>query len=93
MELRNPDWLERMVGLASRKNVGAVGARLFFPDNTIQHAGVIVKAAAAPTTLGTSPSGERPWLLVLIEYEQDLGRDRACLMTRRELFEEMNGLR
>lgn len=47
MELRTSDWLERMLGLASRKEVGAVGARLLYPDNTIQHAGVIVSGSCA----------------------------------------------
>ncbi|RGJ47325.1 glycosyltransferase [Olsenella sp. TM06-36] len=92
MELRTPDWLERMVGLASRKNVGAVGARLLFPDNTIQHAGVIVSGGCAnhfETDLPDSDHGY--WSL--IECEQDLSAvTGACLMTRRELFEEMNGL-
>jgi len=36
------DWLTAMVELASRPEVGAVGAKLLFPDNTIQHAGVVV---------------------------------------------------
>jgi glycosyltransferase involved in cell wall biosynthesis len=42
IEVITPGWLEEMVGLALRPGVGAVGARLWYPDDTLQHAGVIV---------------------------------------------------
>ena len=42
IEVISPGWLEEMVGLALRPGVGAVGARLWYPDETLQHAGVIV---------------------------------------------------
>ena len=38
----NPDWLEEMVGQALQPKVGAAGARLIYPDDRIQHAGVIL---------------------------------------------------
>jgi GT2 family glycosyltransferase len=41
-EVINPDWLTDMVGIASDPGVGAVGAKLIYADNTIQHAGVVV---------------------------------------------------
>ena len=41
-ELITPNWLELMLGFCQRKDVGAVGVKLFFPDETIQHAGIIV---------------------------------------------------
>jgi len=37
-----PDWLERMIGQCQRKEVGIVGVKLYYPDDTIQHAGVVV---------------------------------------------------
>ena len=60
-EIQNPDCLEEMLIHCSRPEVGAVGARLFYEDGTIQHAGVIVGlggiaghpyAAEAEETLG-----------------------------------------
>src|SRR6185503_12839062 len=42
MEVISPDWLEEMISLASREDVGAVGAMLYHPDDTMQHAGVIL---------------------------------------------------
>ncbi len=38
----SPDWLEAMVKLAEQPGVGAVGAKLYYPDDTVQHAGVVV---------------------------------------------------
>lgn len=42
IEMIAPDSINEMVGYAQRADVGAVGCRLLYPDNTIQHAGVIV---------------------------------------------------
>ena len=39
VEVINPDWLDEMVSQVSRPDVGCVGAKLYYPDNTIQHAG------------------------------------------------------
>ena len=37
-----PDWMEEMLGVCQRREVGAVGVKLLYPDNTIQHAGCVV---------------------------------------------------
>jgi GT2 family glycosyltransferase len=42
IEVISNDWLSRMVSIAALNEVGAVGAKLLYPDNTIQHAGVIM---------------------------------------------------
>lgn len=42
VEVISPDWLDEMVSLALRSGVGAVGARLWYPDHTLQHGGIIV---------------------------------------------------
>ena len=41
-EVLNSEWLEELIGVASQPNIGEVGALLFYPDKTIQHAGVIL---------------------------------------------------
>ena len=41
-KLLTPDWLEKMVGMNQREDVGAVGVKLYYPDDTIQHAGTII---------------------------------------------------
>lgn len=41
-EVITPDWIEKLLGYARQNHIGAVGAKLYFPDNTIQHNGVIL---------------------------------------------------
>ena len=41
-ELLTPDWLQKFIGYCQREDVGAVGARLYFGDHSIQHAGIVI---------------------------------------------------
>ena len=42
MEVITPDFMEKMVSNLQRPQIGAVGAKLYYPDNTVQHAGIIL---------------------------------------------------
>ena len=42
VEVINADWIERMLEQAQRKSIGAVGAKLYYPDRRIQHGGIII---------------------------------------------------
>ena len=42
MEIITPDFMEKMVSNLQRPQIGAVGAKLYYPDNTVQHAGIII---------------------------------------------------
>ena len=42
MEILTPDWMEEMLQNCQQENVAAVGAKLYYPDDTIQHAGVVL---------------------------------------------------
>ncbi|GLQ48038.1 hypothetical protein GCM10007862_30890 [Dyella lipolytica] len=93
IEVITPDWLEELVSHALRPNVGAVGAMLYYPNNTIQHAGVItgVHGVAAHAYSGM-PRG----------YHGQMSRARltqaisavtaACMLVRRDVFEKVGGL-
>ena len=94
-EVITPDWLENMLMYAQREDVGAVGAKLYFPDGRIQHAGVVIKmgddrvAAHAYYGAGHDHIGYMGRLC----YAQDFSAvTAACLMIDRRKYDEINGL-
>ena len=88
-----PDWLEKMLGYAQRENVGSVGVKLWYPDGSIQHGGVIVgKGGAAAHRYYRCLHEEKGYLHTLDIPNDVLCCTAACLMTSRKNWNEMNGL-
>ncbi len=91
-EVINPDWLERMLEHAVRRDVGAVGAKLYYPDNTIQHAGVILsvdgKVLHSHRFFPRAVFGYSARLKIIQNVSAVTG---ACMMMRRQVFEEVGG--
>lgn len=91
IEVVSPEWLSHMLGYCQHKDVGAVGARLYYPDDTIQHVGVILGMGGVA---GHAFSGL---------YEEEVYRAKskfvsdysavtaACMMVSRKYFEELGG--
>ncbi len=91
-EVRNSDWLERMLEHAERKVVGAVGAKLYYPDNTIQHGGIIIGIGGAAGHSHKLYKGEDYGYCARLAVIQNLSAvTGACLMMRKNLFQELGG--
>ena len=93
IEVISPGWLEEMVGLALRPGVGAVGARLWYPDETLQHAGVIVGvggvAGHAHMRRTRGDGGYFGRAEVTQNYQAVTA---ACLLVRKSTFLSLGGL-
>lgn len=93
VEVISRDWLEEMLSLAARPEIGAVGARLLYGDRTLQHGGVILGLqGAAGHVLKRLPGtdagpGGRARLL-----QSYLAVTAACLVVRRALYEQVGGM-
>lgn len=85
------DFLEYMLGLCMRKDVGAVGACLYFPDGSIQHAGMGVYGIGAQHINRCLPRGS-VGCFRSVEITQDFSAvTGACMMTKRCVFEKIGG--
>lgn len=85
-----PDWLENMIGYAQNKEIGAVGARLYYEDKTIQHAGIIIGLSGiAGNSLVNLPYGKHVYFGREAATRNVAAVTGACLLCRRELYEEV----
>lgn len=89
-KLETADWLENMIGFAQREDVGAVGVRLYYPNNTTQHAGLIIGvngvAAQIFKGLRRNCNGYFERESTIQNFSAVTG---ACMMTKRRTFEEV----
>ncbi|MCI9395489.1 MAG: glycosyltransferase [Lachnospiraceae bacterium] len=90
-----PDWIEELLMYAQRKDVGAVGAKLYYEDRTIQHAGVVL-GLGAHRTAGHShyrvDHRNLGYMGRLCYAQNVMAVTGACLMMRKALYEELGGL-
>jgi O-antigen biosynthesis protein len=90
-EIVSPDWLERMLEFAERPNVGAVGAKLLYPDDTIQHAGVMLGPNLAVHPFSKFRQDDPLFIEYCSKSREWSAVTAACMMTRKDLFLEMGG--
>ncbi len=91
-EVISPGWIEAMIEYAQRDDVGCVGALMYYPDDTVQHGGVIIGfggvAGHSHVQCRRYFSGYMGRLNVVNNLSAVTA---ACLMTRRSIFEEIGG--
>lgn len=88
-----PDWIEEMLGFCQREDTAIVGAKLLYPDDTIQHCGVVVG-------LGGFAGHIEPWrkrtdtgYFGRLQAVQDISAvTGACLMIRKSVYDQVGGL-
>ncbi|KTC16791.1 MULTISPECIES: glycosyltransferase family 2 protein [Pseudomonas] len=93
IEVISPEWLDEMVSLALQPNAGAIGARLWYPDNRLQHGGVIM----GPLTLAGHahkmlPRGHHGYFGRASLIQGMSAVTAACLIVKKSVFQEVGGL-
>lgn len=92
-EMIKPDALSEMLGCCMRPEVGVVGAKLLYADDTVQHAGVVIGfsgyAGHVFNGIGKDDLGFMMRAIINCNYSSVTG---ACLMTKKSIFEEVGGL-
>ncbi len=90
------DWLEVMLGTCLRREVGVVGAKLYYPDDTIQHAGIVVGIGGNARGIGQNmfagEKRERSGYLHKASIAMDYSAvTAACMMVKRSVYERVGG--
>lgn len=92
VEVITPKWIEILLGYAKQKHIGAVGAKLIYPDDTVQHGGVILGLGVASHAYVDVPRDAIVWggrLSVPYNYS---AMTAACMMVEKTKWEEVNGM-
>jgi O-antigen biosynthesis protein len=92
IEVIEPEWLTEMVSHAIRPDVGAVGCKLLYPDDTIQHAGVILGLFGVGGHVFKQLPRDAPGYFGRAQLTQDLSAcTAACLVLRKSVYEKVGG--
>ncbi len=91
-EVCTPDWIEKLQHFAARMDIGAVGARLVFPQQTVQHQGVVLGLGGVAGHFGAhEPADASGWRNIGRAPHEVSAVTAACLMVERRKFEAVGG--
>jgi GT2 family glycosyltransferase len=91
-EVIESNWLTIMAEHVQRPEVGAVGPRLLYPDDTVQHGGIVVGVGGVAEHAFRGFPAEAPGVCRQLQVTRNYSAvTGACLLTRREVFEEVHG--
>ena len=92
-EVLSPDWIQEMLMYAQRPDVGAVGAKLYYPDNTIQHAGIGIGIKMLAGHYHKNFPKDHPGYFGRLTYAQNMSAvTAACMMVPAKIYNQLNGL-
>ncbi|MFV0527835.1 MAG: glycosyltransferase family 2 protein [Lachnospiraceae bacterium] len=92
VEVITQTWLEEMIGNLQRPQVAVVGAKLYYPDDTIQHAGCIVGMGGVAGHIFTDMDRKRSGYLHKASIQQNMSAvTAACMMVEKSAFLEVGG--
>lgn len=93
IEIITPEWIEEMVSLASRPGTGCVGARLWYPDDTLQHGGIILGiGGVAGHSHKYFQKGNAGYFGRAVSLQALSAVTAACLVIKRSTYCEVHGL-
>jgi GT2 family glycosyltransferase len=93
VEILGPDWLSEMVAQLARPGVGIVGARLLYPDHTLQHAGILLGPAGAATHVGRGAAETAAGYLGQLTGVRDFSAvTGACLAIEVDTWNRVGGM-
>ncbi|VAY88423.1 Glycosyl transferase, group 2 family protein [hydrothermal vent metagenome] len=93
IEVITPDWIEAMLEFSQRDDVGCVGAKLYYPNETIQHAGIIIGLGGYAAHSHREFPRDNPGYFNRLNIVQNLSSvTAACLMIKKRIYHEVEGM-
>jgi O-antigen biosynthesis protein len=92
IEVIEPDWLQEMIGLGLQPGVGAVGAKLYYPNDTVQHAGVVlgIGGVAGHEHRNAPRDAEGHFGRLLVARDVSC-ITAACMIVSKRVFDDVGG--
>jgi GT2 family glycosyltransferase len=89
IEIITPNWIEEMLMYSQRSDVGAVGMKLYYPNDTIQHAGIVIGLSGMPEHIYLGVSRNEVGFMAGLKITQNMiAVTAACMMIRKSVFNE-----